>query len=56
MPALSLNRIAGAVARRRARVGHCATCHGAVFGDERHVRIHGVLVHTRCAAYRRRGA
>lgn len=55
MVALSLNRIAGAVTRRRTRVGHCSTCHATVFGDERHVTIHGVLVHRRCATYRRRG-
>jgi hypothetical protein len=55
MVAPSLSRIAGAVVRRRTLVGSCATCHGSVFGDERHVRIHGVLVHRRCAAYRRRG-
>jgi hypothetical protein len=56
MAALPLTRIADAVARRRHTVGSCSTCHGTVFGDERHVRIHGVLVHRRCVAYRRRGA
>jgi hypothetical protein len=55
MAAPSLTRITGAVTRRRHRVGTCATCHGTVFTDERHVSIHGVLVHRRCAAYRRRG-
>lgn len=54
MVAMRLNRIAGAVTRRRARVGNCSACHGTVFGDERHVTIHGVLVHRRCATYRRR--
>lgn len=55
MVATSLNRIADAVTRRRTRVGNCSTCHGTVFGDERHVTVHGVLVHRRCAEYRRRG-
>jgi hypothetical protein len=55
MVATSINRIADAVTRRRTRVGNCSTCHGTVFGDERRVTIHGVLVHRRCATYRRRG-
>ena len=54
MVSASITRLAGAVARRRSVVGLCATCHAAVFGDERHVRLHGVLVHGRCVAYRRR--
>jgi hypothetical protein len=56
MVATSLSRIAGAVVRRRSLVGSCATCHGTVFEDERHVHIHGVLLHRRCTAYRRRAA
>lgn len=50
----SLTHLVGAVVRRRSLLGTCATCHVAVFGDERHVRMHGVLVHRRCVAYRRR--
>ena len=53
MVATTLTRIADTVTRRRTRVGQCATCHAPVFEDERHVTIHGVLVHRRCAVYRR---
>lgn len=47
-------RLAGALTRRRQTVGPCSACHGTVFEDERHLRIHGVLVHRRCATYRPR--
>ena len=50
----SLSSITRAVVRRRSVVGSCATCHTAVFGDERHLQLRGVLVHRRCVAYRRR--
>ena len=40
--------------RRRRTLGSCATCDSTVFGDEAHMKLHGVLVHRRCAAYRRR--
>lgn len=40
--------------RRRQSVGPCATCEGTVFRDEAHMRIHGVLLHRRCATYRQR--
>ena len=40
--------------RRRATLGPCATCEATVFGDEAHLRLHGVLLHRRCATYRQR--
>jgi hypothetical protein len=54
MVATSLTRLAGAVARRRTRVGSCAACGVSVFEDERHLRIHDALLHQLCATYRRR--
>jgi hypothetical protein len=39
---------------RRRSLGSCATCDATVFGDEAHMTLHGVLVHRRCVAYRRR--
>jgi hypothetical protein len=42
-----------AVTRRRIVTGRCAVCHGTVFEDERSLRPHGVLMHRRCATYRR---
>ena len=54
MVAASLSRIAEIVLRRRIVVGRCRTCQAAVYDDERHVRIHGLLQHQRCVAYRRR--
>jgi hypothetical protein len=55
MVASSLSRIAGAMVRRRRPLGGCPTCGGAVFADEHHMTIHGVLLHRRCAPYRARG-
>ena len=51
----SLTRLAGVITRRRTAVASCAACHAPVFGDEHHVRLHGLVLHRRCVAYRRRG-
>lgn len=47
-------RLADAVTRRRHTVGPCSACRGTVFADEHHLRLHGVLMHRRCTAYRPR--
>ena len=47
------NRLFGVVMRRRSTIGTCAACHATIFGDEHRVSSHGVLVHRRCAGYRR---
>lgn len=47
-------RIADTMLRRRHTIGPCSACRGTVFDDERHLRLHGVLVHRRCATYRPR--
>ena len=51
---MSWSSIWKTVSRRRAAEGTCAACGTTVHADERWLRIHGLLLHRRCVAYRPR--
>lgn len=51
---MDLSGLTAMLTRRRTTTGSCSTCGATVFGDESHLRLHGVLVHRRCVGYRRR--
>lgn len=51
---MDVTKITAMLTRRRVETGTCSACAATVFGDEHHLRLHGVLVHRRCVGHRRR--
>ena len=45
---MDITGLTAMLTRRRTTTGTCATCGVTVFGDESHLRLHGVLMHRRC--------